>query len=156
MNKRTALLGSLLLFAILVTIYLVYPIWLAFPSASSQLAYYAAALVVVVSSFFCFEKLALKTSAPKEKSDFRVWLAIFAILLLTHSWAMSMPLAYPGDEDYHLGRAAYLFKPLENVLKDQGLPWLGCLAFLVLIALTVWLVLSWKKISPLLYALHAS
>ena len=153
MNKRTAVLASLLLFTILVIIYLVYPIWLAFPSTSGKLVYYLLALLVALLSFYGFERLALKASknTPKEKSEFWVWLVFFGILLLTHSWAMSMPLTYPGDEDYHFGRAAYLLKPIENVLKAHGLLWFGCLALLALLMLAGWFVFKWKKVAEFLH-----
>ncbi len=140
---------SLGFFMILVLNYWVYPGWLAYP-IGDRFVYYVGAVAVSLISLYFLYKLSCKAYRSEKEQEnkkdlFKVWLVLIGILILTHAWALSKPMVYPGDEDYFLGRGAYLYKSVEG-LKSQ-FPGFGVTSFFILLLLGVCL---FRKRQPLM------
>ncbi|HLD05086.1 MAG TPA: glycosyltransferase family 39 protein [Candidatus Nanoarchaeia archaeon] len=158
---QKASLLSFLLFIVLFLNYLLYPVWLVFEGVKMRILYFLILAAVIIVSVFLFRKLSFKSMGGLGKSvgSFKVWAILFGVLFLSQAILLTKPLTYPGDEDYHIGRAAYLYKPIENGMKGifgSLYPAWGALLFLAVVAGLLALKHSYKldvqKIGELVHA----
>lgn len=165
MNKQVIQKTSILsffLFLVLFLNYLVYPVWLVFESIQARVLCFLSFALVTLLAVVLFRKWNSQADMKKENpssGDWKVWLILFIALFLSQALLLAKPLTYPGDEDYHIGRAAYLYVPIEKVMGSvfgSLYPGLGGPLLILIMAVCIWVKrrykLDSKKIAEFVHA----
>ncbi|MEK6962866.1 MAG: glycosyltransferase family 39 protein [Nanoarchaeota archaeon] len=151
--KQKVGLLSFFLFLVLFLNYLVYPVWLVFNGFKARIICFFLFTVIILISVLLFKKWNGKTAKSfqegKPSGDLKVWFVLFIILFLSQAILLAKPLTYPGDEDYHIGRAAYLYKPIEKVMGaalGPLSPVVGYVLFFIMILGFIFAKCRWKSV----------